>query len=87
MVRLEKYKEADEAELSEPGGGAAPVVWRIVCLRVSMQGTLVWSGLRKIKCALHRHFGRCTEQDAELVIFLWFKYIKTLASSCTLYPI
>ena len=34
MVRVEKYKEADEAELSEPGGGAAPVVWRIVCLSV-----------------------------------------------------
>ena len=35
MVRLEKYKEADESELSEliePGGGAgAPVVWRTLC--------------------------------------------------------
>ena len=39
MVRVEKYKEADEAELSEPGGGAGTlVVWRTLCI-VECQGT------------------------------------------------
>ena len=44
MVRLEKYKEADESELSElsePGGGAGTlVVWRTLC-DYGCQGTFL----------------------------------------------
>ena len=82
--RSEIYELSELSELSEPGGGAGtPVVWRTLCLCVQAgHFWCVWDS--KMKGARTWHLVNLPEQDAELLLFLWFKNNKTLAVSCVL---
>ena len=86
MDRVEEYKEADEPELSEPEW-----CWYSSCVENCVNECLGWALWRgrgfETKGARTWHLVNLPEQDAELVIFLWFNYNKTLTLSYILYPI
>ena len=87
VSRSEVTEMHELSELSEPGGGAGtPVVWRTLCLCVyAGHFWCVWDS--KMKGARTWHLVNLPEQDAEVVIILWFKNNKTLTMSCVLCPI
>ena len=56
------------------------------CVPECLCRALWCAGTRKMKGARTWHLVNLPEQDAELVLFLWFKNNKTLTMSCVLFP-